>query len=330
MTSKKGKSKSSQILAIEDLIAHLGLLDEDVWAWIKKDNPEISKDYRGRPSVPITFLKKYSESEEYNDAFKRAVAKESYDVHTYSQDSNKKCKDERLKLLDEYSDYIDILEKTHRKYLGAVNGKGYESSAMAAYLLFSRVISTLKLCVFCQRNDYWYWGSLLREIDECLAVAVYFVICSNTVEGDTALHKRFRQNHAPGHADCRKAIAANMHSVDETYSEEENHGLVYELYQKKSKLTHPTYLFIREVTKYKCNPNNSPVVEKVEYGVYDNQRKHFEVTEFFQSHILSSFLTFRQCFRNLSLDVDDAVLLKNICDKINDKEAEAYRKRNQS
>lgn len=329
MTSKKGKSKSSQIIAIEDLITHLGLLEKDVLAWIEKDNPEISKDHRGRPSVPITFLKKYSESEEYNDAFKRAVATESYFIHTYSQDANKKFKEERLKLLDEYSDYIEILEKMHRKYLNAVNTEGYESSTMAAYLLFSRVISTLKLCVFCQKNDYWYWGSLLREIDECLAVAEYFVIRSNTAEGESALHKWFRQNYAPTHSVCRDAIAANMHSIDDTFSKEENYEIIFELYQKKSKFTHPTYLIVREVTKYQLDSNNNPIVGTIEYGIYDNQIKHHEITEFFKSQILSSILTFRTCFRNLPLDVDDAAKLKKICDKINDEEAEAYRKRNQ-
>jgi hypothetical protein len=122
-----------------------------------------------------------------------------------------------------------------------------------------------------------------------------------------------------------------MSSIDETFSESENYGLIHELYNKKSKLTHPTYLVIREITQYRTMPTGQLVVDKVECGSCDYQRKHLEFTEFFKSHILSSFLTFRLCFHSLygsSLAEEDLKVLQDIILKLNEEETIDSLKRN--
>lgn len=72
------KKQKTEIISIEDLICSLGLLEDDVLGWIKRDNPKISLDHRGRESVPIEYLEKYSKSDEYDKAFIRAIASESF------------------------------------------------------------------------------------------------------------------------------------------------------------------------------------------------------------------------------------------------------------
>jgi hypothetical protein len=260
--------------------------------------------------------------------FKKAVEAERFFLNLDSFEANKKIKEYRLKLIATFENYIHELENIHQKYIHMANSAGHGSKIMAAYLLFSRVIATLKLCCLAQKHDCWYWGSLLREIDEHLALAEYFVIHGDTQAGRTDLLRWYRQNYTPTHDVCRKAISKNMSSIDEAFSESENYGLIDELYKKKSKLTHPTYLVIREITPYKTLPNGQLVVEKVEYGSCNYQRKHLEFTEFFKSHILSSFCTFRQCFHSSPLAEEDLKTLRDVIQKLNEEETIDYLNRN--
>ena len=310
MMHAKHKSTDTQYIAVDDLIGRLGLLEMDVYHWLNRDKPKIKKDHRGRTSVPMEFLERYSACAEYIAAFKRAVtadrsSREAEDLQTTLQ-----LKKERTELLDIYDVYIGDLENIHRKYLDSANKAGNESSVMAAYLLFSRVISTLKMGCLCLRNGYWNSGSLLREIDECLDVAKFFVITKDTSRGGDALRRWFRQNLAPSHGDCRKEIASWVADIDKEADEEQHHELLKELYNKKSKFTHPTYATIREVAKY--NTDGTVSVEEVDYGPCSYERKLHELTHFFRSSIWSSFQTFSTCFiQELPLLEEDIKYLLN-------------------
>lgn len=318
------KQTKTTYIAIEDLIRRLGLLDEDVLSWIKRDNPQITLDHRGRKSVLISFLEKYSLEEDYTKAFYKAVAVERYIRDSDNSGANLNFKQARSKLLDTYEAYISIIESIHSKYLAMINKAGNETSLMAAYLLFSRVLSTLKMCCLCQRNNYWYWGSLLREIDEALDVAYYFVITKDLAEGRKALCKWFRENEAPKHADCRKVISNKMSAVDNTYDHNENYDLMNELYQKKSKFTHPTYHVIREVTKYRPMGDDILHVAEIEYGACSYERKLFELTDFFKSSIWTSVQYFLQCFQDLPLNKEDFQQLMTIHRKFLEEETQGF------
>jgi hypothetical protein len=71
MSINQDKKQKPKIISIQDLIHSLGLLDEDVLSWIKRDNPKIFLDHKGQAAVSKEFLEKYSKSEEYETAFKR-------------------------------------------------------------------------------------------------------------------------------------------------------------------------------------------------------------------------------------------------------------------
>lgn len=294
MMQKMHKLTHDKYIAVDDLISRLGLLDVDVHRWLDRDNSKTSKDHRGRPTVSIEFLECYSACPEYMDAFKRAVVAERSSREDDDCQITFRLKKERAELLDIYGLHIGYLEILHRKYLDSANSAGLESSAMAAYLLFTRVISTLKMGCLCLRNGYWTAGSLLREIDECLDVAKFFVITKGTSKGEKALRQWFRQNCAPSHGVCRKEIAIWQASLNRETDEEKHHELLNEMYNKKSKFTHPTYATIREVSKYKADGMAS--VEDVDYGPCNYERKLHELTQFFRSSIWSSFQTFFVCF----------------------------------
>lgn len=323
----KSKSKASQYIAIEDLASRLGLLEEDVRKWLERDSAATRSDYRGRPSVSSDFIEQYANDARYANARSKALliekAAKKFDRNeTISQ----RLKIKRLRLLDEYDSYISDLEIIHRKCLDLINKTGNESAMTAAYLLFSKVISTLKMCCLCQRSDYWYWGSLIREIDECLAVVEHFIISRHTSEGMLALRKWFRQNEAPKHADCREVISTKMSVTDPRNTKTNNLDLLYEIYQKKSKFTHPTYLVIREITTFELL-NNIPNIKEIEYGQSKHERKLLELTEFFRSSIWTSIQVFIQCFHDLPLGRDDLNRLFSIHSKIAKEEENEFIKR---
>jgi len=326
----KNKKKSAEIkyIAIEDLVSRLGLLEEDVLKWIERDNPDIHLDHRGRQSVPITLIEQYANCDEYTKFCFKTISIEVALRGIDNYDTNQKLKEKRLKLLDIYESYISKLEKIHHRHLNLVNKTGNESSTMAAYLLFSRVISTLKMCCLCQRHDHWYWGSFLREIDECLAVAEHFTISKDTPHGKVILRKWFRENDAPRHADCREIISEKMTASNPIHSKNDTYDLINELYQKKSKFTHPTYLVIREITKYKVLDNGVACVEEIEYGASTYERKLLELTEFFKSSIWTSFQIFIQCFHDLPLTKEDQDYLFDINKKFSDEETKDFIERN--
>lgn len=309
MTQTKHKSTDTKYIAVNDLISRLGLLEADVYRWLNRDKPRARKDHRGQPSVPMEFLERYSTCAEYMEAFKRAVVAEKLSREADDLQITLRLKRERSQLLDLYDVCIGDLETLHRKYLDSANGAGSESGVMAAYLLFTRVISTLKMGCLCLRNGYWNSGSLLREIDECLDVAKFFVITKGTSKGEKTLRQWFRQNRAPKHEDCRKEIAARMASIVREFDAEQHCELLNELYQKKSKFTHPTYATIREVAKYKAD--GVILVEEVDYGPCSYERKLHKLTHFFRSSIWSSFQTFLACFHELPLLEEDIKYLLN-------------------
>ena len=325
MSKKEKQSQPPECINVETLSYRLGLADEDVYAWIKRDAPTMSQDHMGRPTVPFEFLEQYSHSTDYIEALNKALLFENRVLGSADPKINQKWKEEKLRILESCRVYINDLETTHRKYLQPINVTGYGSKLMAAYLLYSRVISTLKMCCLCQEHDYWHWGSLLREIDEGLNLAEYFVTEGDSPTGKTYLHKWFRQNYAPKDSVCRDILSESLTVTNPSYSKENNIELMKELYEKKSKLTHQTLRSIREITKFKIL-NGMAVIEKIEYGPIGYQNKLLELAVLFRSNLLPCFPTFLKCFQGLPLNPEDITYLCKVSKKLMDEDTEAYRK----
>ena len=80
----------------------------------------------------------------------------------------------------------------------------------------------------------------------------------------------------------------------------DHQSLMNELYQNKSKWTHPTYSSIREVTEF-CVLDGVSKIKGLSYGQCDFEYKLLELVDFYRSSIWTTFQIFHACFIALPL-----------------------------
>lgn len=312
MVRPKKTNKQHAIIAIKDAAHNLGLLQVDFEEWIKADRPKIYKDYMGRDSLSLEYISECIKKPDYKHKLFRCF-KSDYNrrVSDRVDKQNEYFKSERTKLLKDYNQYIKDLESLHTKYLNKIDIFGSEIAITAAYILFARVISLLNLMRDCIERDYCSADAILRDIDETLDVALYFIISESTTVGQKNLKKWFRANEAPKHMICREVIAEWKAAINPEYDKENNKSLMNELYHKKSKWVHPTLNSIRDIIRYNIS-NDKIRVEGFDYHVCSYERRLYELAQFFRASIWSSFQIFFLCFRlSMPMDKEDIELLLN-------------------
>lgn len=320
--SGKNDEKDS-LISIRNLASCLGLADEDIEAWIKRDAPKIKQNHMGDKAVSKELLGKYSLSEDYMKALHKALMLENFARGSDDPGVNKKYKEKKIKILESCRAYVNDLERFHGNCLDLINAAGYESKFMAAYFLFSRIIAIVKMCCLCLEHDHWYCSSQLREIDEGMNLAEYFVITGDSPEGKKDLQAWFRQNYAPKNTDCRDVISEELTVANPGCTKANNLGLMKDLYEKKSKFTHQTYRIIREITKFKIQ-EGKVMIEKIEYGSIGYQRKLLELAASLRSNLVPCFPTFIKCFLELPLSREDFAALCQISRKLSDEDEQDY------
>ena len=303
--------KEVRYVAIEDLATDMSVIERDLRVMIGECSLSIRTDYRGREAVPATCVSDLTNSKGYSRAIQRALLAER---QSRQREDAVFLKQHRAELLASYRLLIAELERVHKKYLESANQAGFESSGMATYLLLSRAISTLKMGCDCLGLGYWNSGSLLRDVDECTDLAQYFAISKDTDAGATALLRWFRQNISPSHSICRQAIS--IHYAAMLGKGVDNHlELMKEVYRKKSKWPHPTYISVREVTSF--DVSDGVHIASIDYGPCSHEEKLSGLTEFFRSSILSTFQYISICFQmTLGLAGEDASLLSDYDKKL--------------
>lgn len=309
MNKNKKEVKPHEHIAIGDVAHLLGLPEVVVKRWIIRDPVPITYDHRGRPSLPATMVEKLSLHSEYEAEFKISLCMDSREEEQRNSDIEAiEAKKQRAEVLETYESYIKDLAKLHSKYLATANKHPFESAVVAAYLLFSRAISLLHQGCSCLKNGYWYTGAILREIDEVVDVAHYFVVTEGTEEGKTAVRRWFRQNKAPKHNVCRRALAESCARLNPEYCAENQEALLNEQYQKKSKWVHPTFSAIREVTRFVVK--DQITIDSIDYESCSREYKLEELIDFYRSSIWTCFQTFFLCFKHtLPLTDEDSNLL---------------------
>ena len=311
MNKTKKTTRKTEYIAIGDLAHQLGLSEAVVERWIVDNDCQVPllSDHRGRPSVPSGIIEKLSLHHDYATELRKALLQEERKAEFLSTATEAmQLKKQRTESVENYEDYIKKLSALHRKYINEINAHPFESAPVAAYLLFSRAISLLEQGCFCLKSGYWYTGAILREIDEVVDVAHYLVATENTEEGKRALHGWFRQNKAPKHSVCRRALAKWGAKLNPGTVESEHEMLLNEVYQKKSKWVHPTFSAIREVTKF--GVNERVTIVDTDYGVCSREYKLLELTDFFRSSIWTCFQKFLLCFiHGMPLTNEDTNLL---------------------
>jgi hypothetical protein len=303
-------SKKKVHIAVEDMAHDLGVLEGDIESWIGSENVVTSTDHRDRITVDEIKKSEFANSDKYVDCLKRSMAS---DLSGWQESKffAEKTKIIRLSRIEKYQTYLSELKEFHCSIRLAVNFHEHESPVKAAYLLMSKAISCLMMGCENLSKGYWFSGSIIREIDEALDLARYFIVLAETETGKKNLRKWFRQNYAPKHSDCRHALSEHTASLVCEVEKESQRLLMNEIYQKKSKWVHPTFGVIREVTEFETSDDLD--ILECSLGTTKHQIKLLELTDFYKSSIWSAFQTFILCFSQaLPLDSEKIERLINI------------------
>jgi len=290
-----------------DAASALGIIGDDFLQWVKKDIPEVGKDYMNRKAIRKSYLETCALKPDYLDKLERSFRFENVELKGETGQKIEFYQRERLNLLKLYSVFIADLVKLHKKYKDSAELHGLESPVLAAYLLFSKAISIL-ICL-CENLEqgYWYVGSMLREIDETLDVALYFILSKDKGTGKSDLRKWFRLGASPDHSKCRKTIAEWHSQLNPSMTQDNQQILMSRLYGLKSKFTHPTFQSIRDCSIMSYT-NGEVSIERLCYGISSRQKRLWELAHFTKSSIWTCFqqfmLIFVQSMPLLKEDVD--------------------------
>jgi hypothetical protein len=288
------KSKDD-FISFGDACSALGILEGDLLQWIKEDNPEIGKDYINKKAIRKSYIEECAQKNDYNAKIEKSFRSENWELNNESENKSQFYQRERSELLSLYATFIGDLTQLHQNYKNTAEFHGPESPVLAAYLLFAKAISTISCLCENLRQGYWYVGSMLREIDETLDVAFYFIITKDNKSGASDLRKWFRLGRSPIHHKCREAIS-EWHSQLDPSIEKENHKiLMSSLYGVKSKFIHPTFQSIRDCSVMSYS-NGKVLIESLCYGKSSRLKRLWELTHLTKSSIWTCFQQFLLIF----------------------------------
>jgi hypothetical protein len=288
MENEAMNNPKDHFVSFGDAAHILGIIDDDFLQWVKEDNPEIGKDYLNKDAIRYSYLEYCADRDDYLEKLEQSFGLEIIEIIN-SLKKDKFYKEERLYLIDLYTNFISELISLHQKYAKRAERHGIESPVLAAYLLFSKAISVLSCLCDNLKQGYWYVGSMLREIDETLDVALYFILSKDNDSGKFDLKKWYRLGFSPPHRKCRKVIA-EWHS--KLINNDNNHeNLMINLYKIKSKFIHPTFNVIRDCSVISYN-QGEVTIENLCYGVSAREQRLWELTHFTKSSIWTCFQQF--------------------------------------
>jgi len=287
----------------------LGISENDLFQWALDEHQEISQDYLNRITIRKSFITQCSYKKTYFEKLKSSINSEHVTTTSESTDTIKSHTKERHELLNLYESLINSLINIHKKYRSRAESHGFGSPVLAAYLLFSRAIATLSCLCDNIRAGYGYTGSMLRDIDETLDVALYFVVISDKEKCKTDLHNWYYLGESPSHSTCRQEIAKYNSNTFQKNSYDSEHDLMRELYTTKSKFTHPTITTIRD-----CCPmsfeQDAITIHDICYKKSKNETKLLGMTHFTKSSIWTCFQQFLLIFHHsMPLEKEDINML---------------------
>lgn len=217
-------------------------------------------------------------------------------AHDISTGKNEWYKNQTSARLEKLNNYIETIEIIHSKYHHKINILENETSFAAAYILFAKAISLLKMALLCIENGFWDSLIIIRSIEEATNIAEYFMVIQDTEKRDRKLHKWFRENKSPSNSECRSEIARfNNRFLPETSEEQFKHQQGF-LYNLKSKPVHNTLNTIMEIHPFLIK-NGELISDGFEYGSSNYPRKIYELTEFFRSSLLTTTQSLGICFQ---------------------------------
>lgn len=313
--NKKGESE--KLIRVINAIYTLKVSEQHFREWHTNGLFTIKLNKNGQPCISLSDLRKIA----YSDFVKEATKEVLLNRIERRQDDeisgrNSIFKDKIIQLVGKYRSYIKTLEEIHSNYKDKFDLINDESALVAAYILHAKAINLLNMACLNLENLYWHSSILIRPIDECIDLAMYFIITENTEEGETHLKAWFRENKAPPHSAYRKAMSKFSGSILKDESREEDLETLSDLYDSKSKLVHPVF---NEIIIVLSNPNikdRKIISNNFDYRECSNLRELYIFARFFQSSIWTTVQSFLICYlKKLILTDSDKQILFELNNK---------------
>jgi hypothetical protein len=264
--------------------------------WANEGKFSISYNENNKPCIRQSDLKRIAHSEIARKASKEEIKLQTYLLAEEEKSGNNKFYlSSIVTLIKNYKKYIKDLEDLHYSYHKNVNIIENESALVAAYILYSKVISLLYMCCYCLEKHFFHSGIFFRLIDETIDLAHYFIVTEKSEKGKKHIKEWFREDNSPRHEICREELAKHTSSILKVTKKEAQKELYNELYHIKSKIIHPTLKSIMEVIPFKIK-HDELFFKGFDYQTCSFPRKMLEITEFFQSSIWTAFQGFYFCF----------------------------------
>lgn len=229
----------------------LGILEKDLYRIIKNNKIQVVRDYSGKPAITKNDIKVLSRV----DIIAKLRAKRF-------QESNKHFNSiERpgafIELEERYSEIIIFLETKigrleeifNTLYL-KINRSEEESALLAAMMLYSKCIALSKAVITLLKSKHWHIGSIIREIMECHSLALYFYQNKDDKEIQEEIIDWFRIEKSPKMIKVRHKSAEYRSKMFKDTSVQYHFDFETDLYNRKSKLVHSTFLAIAETAEF--------------------------------------------------------------------------------
>ncbi|TRZ99310.1 MAG: hypothetical protein D4R81_09425 [Nitrospiraceae bacterium] len=291
--SNKPKLSKDPLVLVSNATHTLRVSDSRMAAWIKEGRVVVEMTPDGKPAMRRSNLKRLANSLEQHKAALEAMTMTARRRESErDMGLNEKLSRHIVQDVARYRAYIEILKEIHQSYQNRLDILNNESPAVAAYLLFSKVIGMLQMACLCLENHFWNTFMLLRPIDEAIDLAIYFI--RTAPKSAPELQEWFRENRSPSSMVCREGIGKLM---DEWVPSSKPFAEVLgEVYGKKSKELHNTYNGIWETHRIQIDTNGTLVFAGFDYGPSSNLEKITELSEYFQSSIWTAVQGFITCF----------------------------------
>lgn len=309
-------SKKLKLVPLLTAMQTLMLDQKTMDTLVDKKEIEIYKNSRNNACILKSDLKRLCNNEEVRNFSKECLLNsiKLYDLN--NTNGGKALYIQKInELIKQYRNDISVLEKIHYKYRNNLNILKDETALVAAYILYAKVINLLNMACLCLENYYFHTGLLLRIIDETVDVATYFIISEGGENDSKNLRIWFREDVSPKHKICREVISKYLNSINMKIAVNDHEDLINEIYQKKSKMIHPTRNTILEVIKFSSEDKRS-LPNSFDYKSCSYTKKIYQLTDFFKSSVWTAIQGFYICFyKKMPLKKDDMDILIKLNDK---------------
>lgn len=261
----QNQSKSMKLISIKNVASILNIDQQQALAAISNLRLDVYFDGLNRnciDSKAIEIIATYPKLDEYQ---KESQSRKIVQKTIINSPQHNGLQQEKIELIQQFlMSHFSELEEIHKAIKSEIKRIGRKSGTYASYLLISKVIAMGKAVGILIENRFWYFGSILREIDEICDLALYFSFCSTDEVIQRNIRNWFEIERIPGNSTCRAALAKEFSKIPGQLNLQDHLNLHSEVYDGKSKFTHSSFNSIVDSAKYELTDLEFP--NELNYG----------------------------------------------------------------